>query len=147
MTGDWSAIPVPVPYATFENPQSLNLYMYRTPINAADLDGHAPGDQPLPDVKHVQGAAPEPNSVVDKGQDNRYRQSKTQTSSDGLSYKKDSSGNNIPHPATGKLKEVLVCTKKCTGKEFTVTSTSEPVKAILESTDRILLTEKVRLLI
>jgi RHS repeat-associated protein len=69
MTGDWSAIPVPVPYATFENPQSLNLYTYRTPVNAADVDGHLqPGDQPLPDVKHVQGAAPEPNSVKGKGQ-------------------------------------------------------------------------------
>jgi RHS repeat-associated protein len=68
MTGDWSAIPVPVPYATFENPQSLNLYMYRTPINAADLDGHAPGDQPLPDVKHMEGTKPEPNTVEDKAQ-------------------------------------------------------------------------------
>jgi hypothetical protein len=78
MTGDWSAIPVPVPYATFENPQSLNLYMYRTPINTADLDGHAPGDQPLPDVKHMEGTKPEPNSVKDKaGAQNKESSKKT----------------------------------------------------------------------
>ena len=39
---DWSATPVPVPYAVFSNPQSLNLYTYvgNNPINAVDSDGH-----------------------------------------------------------------------------------------------------------
>lgn len=42
---DWSATPVPVPYATFTNPQSLNLYTYvgNNPVNAVDADGHLPG--------------------------------------------------------------------------------------------------------
>ena len=41
---DWSATPVPVPYATFTNPQSLNLYTYvgNNPVNAVDADGHEP---------------------------------------------------------------------------------------------------------
>ena len=39
---DWSATPVPVPYAVFSNPQSLNLYTYvgNNPVNAVDPDGH-----------------------------------------------------------------------------------------------------------
>jgi RHS repeat-associated protein len=39
---DWSDTPVPVPYATFSNPQSLNLYTYvgNNPVNAIDADGH-----------------------------------------------------------------------------------------------------------
>jgi RHS repeat-associated protein len=42
---DWSATPVPVPYATLTNPQSLNLYTYvgNNPVNAVDADGHLPG--------------------------------------------------------------------------------------------------------
>jgi RHS repeat-associated protein len=41
---DWSATPVPVPYAAFTNPQSLNLYTYvgNNPVNAVDADGHEP---------------------------------------------------------------------------------------------------------
>jgi RHS repeat-associated protein len=43
---DWSATPVPVPYATFTNPQSLNLYTYvgNNPVNAVDADGHLTGN-------------------------------------------------------------------------------------------------------
>jgi RHS repeat-associated protein len=42
---DWSATPVPVPYAAFTNPQSLNLYTYvgNNPVNAVDVDGHVEG--------------------------------------------------------------------------------------------------------
>jgi len=44
---DWSATPVPVPYATFTNPQSLNLYTYvgNNPVNAVDGDGHVDPQQ------------------------------------------------------------------------------------------------------
>ncbi len=40
---DWSETPVPVPYPTFTNPQSLNLYTYvgNNPVNVIDADGHA----------------------------------------------------------------------------------------------------------
>jgi RHS repeat-associated protein len=39
---DWSAAPVPVPYAKLNNPQSLNLYTYvlNNPLSANDPTGH-----------------------------------------------------------------------------------------------------------
>jgi len=42
VSADWSATPVPVPYADFGDPQSLNLYSYvrGLPTTRADLDGH-----------------------------------------------------------------------------------------------------------
>jgi len=42
VSADWSATPIPVPYADFGDPQSLNLYGYvrGLPTTKADLDGH-----------------------------------------------------------------------------------------------------------
>jgi RHS repeat-associated protein len=42
LSADWSAIPAPVPYANFTNPQTLNLYamVADDPESFADLDGH-----------------------------------------------------------------------------------------------------------
>lgn len=42
ITPDWAAKPAAVPYATFGNPQSLNLYSYvqNNPVTRADADGH-----------------------------------------------------------------------------------------------------------
>jgi RHS repeat-associated protein len=42
MSPDWSAKTSPVPYATFGDPQSLNLYSYvrNNPLSKADADGH-----------------------------------------------------------------------------------------------------------
>ena len=42
MTPDWAAKPTTVPYATFGDPQSLNLYSFveNGPVNRADADGH-----------------------------------------------------------------------------------------------------------
>jgi len=42
MIPDWAAMPTAVPYADFGNPQSLNLYSYRSnnPLSGADTDGH-----------------------------------------------------------------------------------------------------------
>jgi RHS repeat-associated protein len=42
ISADWSAIPQPVPYADFRDPQSLNLYAYvrNNPIRNRDIDGH-----------------------------------------------------------------------------------------------------------
>jgi len=42
ITPDWSAVPVPVPYADLTDPQTLNLYGYvrGLPTTRADLDGH-----------------------------------------------------------------------------------------------------------
>jgi len=43
LTPDWSATPVPIPYASLGNPQTLNLYSYveNNPITGTDPDGHA----------------------------------------------------------------------------------------------------------
>jgi RHS repeat-associated protein len=42
LTADWSSIPEPVPYANFDNLQTLNLYAYvnNNPLSFADADGH-----------------------------------------------------------------------------------------------------------
>jgi RHS repeat-associated protein len=42
LSADWSAVPVPVPYANLTNPQTLNLYaiVNDNPVTFADLDGH-----------------------------------------------------------------------------------------------------------
>jgi RHS repeat-associated protein len=47
ISADWSAIPVPVPYADLTNPQTLNLYaiVRDNPETFADLDGHDAMDQ------------------------------------------------------------------------------------------------------
>jgi RHS repeat-associated protein len=43
MSPDWAAKPVTVPYASFGDPQTLNLYAYveNAPLNQVDADGHA----------------------------------------------------------------------------------------------------------
>jgi RHS repeat-associated protein len=45
MVPDWEAKPTDVPYATFANPQSLNLYSYvqNNPTTLGDPDGHVAG--------------------------------------------------------------------------------------------------------
>ena len=39
---DWSAVPIAVPYADLDSPQTLNLYTYvgNNPITHTDVDGH-----------------------------------------------------------------------------------------------------------
>ena len=43
VTPDWDGKPVTVPYASFGDPQTLNLYSYveNGPVNKVDADGHA----------------------------------------------------------------------------------------------------------
>jgi len=45
LSSDWSAVPIPVPYANLTNPQTLNLYsmVEDDPESFADLDGHLQG--------------------------------------------------------------------------------------------------------
>jgi RHS repeat-associated protein len=46
MSPDWSTAADPVPYASFAEPQSLNLYSYvhNNPLSHFDVDGHSPID-------------------------------------------------------------------------------------------------------
>jgi len=48
LSADWSAVPVPVPYANLTNPQTLNLYamVADDPESFADLDGHLTDPMP-----------------------------------------------------------------------------------------------------
>ena len=43
MSSDWASDPTAVPYATYTNPQNLNLYnhMRNNPLSGADPDGHS----------------------------------------------------------------------------------------------------------
>lgn len=45
LSPDWSAKEEPVPYASLDNPQTLNLYQYmrNNPLGGVDPDGHDPG--------------------------------------------------------------------------------------------------------
>ena len=58
LSADWSAVPVPVPYANLTNPQTLNLYamVADDPESFADLDGH---DQNDPCVNNPRACAPQ----------------------------------------------------------------------------------------
>lgn len=49
MTPDWDEAPVTVPYAHFENPQTLNLYsyVYNNPATGLDIAGHAATMSPV----------------------------------------------------------------------------------------------------
>jgi RHS repeat-associated protein len=49
VSADWSAIPVAVPYARLDNPQTLNLYSYvlNNPVALVDDNGH--------DIKYADG--------------------------------------------------------------------------------------------
>ena len=64
ITPDWAAKPTAVPYASFGNPQSLNLYSYvkNNPTTFGDPDGHCPDGDSCDDV-HVDVAAREPRMM------------------------------------------------------------------------------------
>jgi RHS repeat-associated protein len=63
VSADWSATPIPVPYADFGDPQSLNLYGFvgGNPASKADPDGHCPFciEEPIVELimEHPQAAA------------------------------------------------------------------------------------------
>jgi len=56
MTPDWAAKPTAVPYASFGNPQSLNLYSYvkDNPTAVRDPDGHQEDDDVKRDENPVE---------------------------------------------------------------------------------------------
>jgi RHS repeat-associated protein len=65
VSADWSPTPIPVPYADFGDPQSLNLYQFvgGNPASKADPDGHwptllAPVAEAAKDTVIVIGAEP-----------------------------------------------------------------------------------------
>src|SRR6476660_2865480 len=61
VTSDWSATPVPVPYADLTDPQSLNQYSYvrNLPTSKVDADGHDPQDAVAKVVQVVETTSEE----------------------------------------------------------------------------------------
>jgi RHS repeat-associated protein len=57
MSPDWSAQEEPVPYATMDDPQSLNLYSYvrNNPLTRADADGHFDWDSAIVSLSTAAG--------------------------------------------------------------------------------------------
>jgi RHS repeat-associated protein len=58
LSADWSAVPVPVPYANLTNPQTLNLYsmVSDNPETFADLDGHFLSSSMIPASEDNSGS-------------------------------------------------------------------------------------------
>src|SRR6185437_15706513 len=65
ISADWSATPIPVPYADFSDPQSLNQYSYvrNIPTVNVDPDGHCC----LEDIKDAIEVIAQNPQVVDRG--------------------------------------------------------------------------------
>ena len=69
VSADWSATPIPVPYADFSSPQSLNLYGYvvNLPTSKIDEDGHDGATAVLDEVEEfVETEAPGPLAAAAK---------------------------------------------------------------------------------
>jgi RHS repeat-associated protein len=82
MTPDWSGAPAAVPYASFGDPQSLNLYAYvgNNPNTGIDVDGHVEeGDASAAAVAEAaQDAAEEPAQQSSQPQNGSSSSSTTQ---------------------------------------------------------------------
>ncbi len=117
MTPDWAAAPTAVPYATFGDPQTLNLYAYvnNNPNTGIDMDGHATiqgeggggSDQQSAEKQAAAvAAAGADDSAGDK--DNSADSSSSKTGANGSSGKsKAGSAGKAPtaaKPKTGKAK-------------------------------------------
>jgi len=65
MTPDWSAAPTPVPYADFNDPQTLNLYGYvgNRPITNVDADGHQVANKDKVELPPAPKPPPLPKNV------------------------------------------------------------------------------------
>jgi hypothetical protein len=67
MTPDWAATAEPIPYATLDDPQSMNLYSYvvNNPLRNTDTDGHSLHAFPV----YPMDYDPFANSAAEEGQD------------------------------------------------------------------------------
>ena len=117
MTPDWAAAPTAVPYATFGDPQTLNLYAYvnNNPNTGIDMDGHATiqgeggggsDQQSAENQAAAVAAAGADDSAGDK--DNSADSSSSKTGANGSSGKsKAGSAGKAPtaaKPKTGNAK-------------------------------------------
>ena len=75
LSGDWSSLPIAVPYANLTNPQTLNLYsmVADDPESFADLDGHQSDCKNPKD--NCQSAVAKSNGQTAESKDNQQSQS------------------------------------------------------------------------
>jgi len=150
MSPDWAAKPVTVPYAEFGDPQSLNLYSYvrNSPIARVDADGHmivgfspngifTAGRQGVDDGSGGLDdfGDNDNNNDNNEGQPQQQQQSQQQQQQSQQQTQQQQQQQHatlhyepgVPS-AHGKLEQLLKCTQTCSGQQFTVTSTHEPMK-------------------
>jgi RHS repeat-associated protein len=104
MTPDWDAKPTSVPYASFGDPQTLNLYSYveNGPLNRVDADGHATDNPPATITQQPQCVDSEVESCSSGGPS----QQAVLASNDSQAQQPASStGNNMTQPAQDQSKQ------------------------------------------
>jgi RHS repeat-associated protein len=96
VSADWSATPLPVPYADFHDPQTLNLYQFvgGNPASKADPDGHeGPGS--------YEGMVAMANSIGDR------------FAEDFNAIKNAMGGPELPHGQTPALENMRQQLQQC----------------------------------
>ncbi len=80
LSADWSAVPVPVPYANLTNPQTINLYamVADDPESFADLDGHDPQGNTTTNAVNTCGGRPCDGKNSDAGSVDKKADSEAQ---------------------------------------------------------------------
>jgi hypothetical protein len=152
MSPDWAARATAVPYASFGDPQTLNLYTYveNSPLNRTDADGHSDfrdggqgptGTQCSPGEGGAGSCAASANQTT-QNQQAQNKQNPPQVDSNGnptfnppsakppaQAYEKTPTADykaDVPR-ATGALQNTITCTQECSGQRLTVTSTNEAI--------------------
>jgi RHS repeat-associated protein len=127
VTPDWAAKPAAVPYAGFDDPQSLNLYAYvkNGPLSATDADGHCSGDE-CQNVKATIKASP-PRVVQNQKAGDRYQTGIGTT----VTVKLTDKGKPL---AGVSVKESPTTTNNLTGNTLQNKANPEPVTTSKEGT-------------
>ena len=110
MTPDWAAAPTAVPYATFGDPQTLNLYAYvnNNPNTGIDMDGHVNGfgnDLPTSSFEYIDNGKP------DQGGGNNGNNGSGSNSTSPSGQTSDENGNDGKTGGDDKSKNVTPAPK------------------------------------
>ena len=110
MTPDWAAAPTAVPYATFGDPQTLNLYAYvnNNPNTGIDMDGHVDGfgnDLPTGSFEYIDNGKP------DQGGGNNGNNGSGSNSTSPSGQTSDENGNDSKTGGGDKSKNVTPAPK------------------------------------
>ncbi len=104
ITPDWAAIPVAVPYATLEDPQTLNLYGYvrGNPASKNDLDGHFFWQQcTCPPAPNMPFPAPRRNSTSNQQQSSSNQKQNSTTNNSSNSSQSSAGSQSTPRNQSG----------------------------------------------